>query len=175
MNDRRNVLMGISFIAVIGVVFLNITPKESLGCGGTEFETRSKECPVAEFGMTPQVGDWDPLTRKMCLKGLKTEGGCTVYEYSIAPLTEAADSEPGSEPSEEYVEITYGSGCAESLLEGSLVEIVEDERVVMALSGTLKRAPLPIVESTEPLATGDCTSKQYGDGNFKLFVQAPRE
>ncbi len=175
---RSSLLMGVAMIGVLGGISLNITPRESLGCGGTEFSSNSGECPVAEFHMTPQVGDWDPITRKMCLQSLESAGGCTVYKYRIAPATIAPvteDPEAGSEASVEYVDITYGSGCAENRLEGSLVEIIDEQRVVMALSGTPTRAPIPTTKSVEPLATGSCTWSHYEEAEFELFVLPPTE
>ena len=173
MSNKSTLLMSAAMIGVLGAVSLNITPRESLGCGGTEFSSNSGECPVAEFEMTPQMGDSDPITRKMCFRTLESAGGCTVYKYRIAPVTE--DPETGSEPSAEYVDITYGSGCAEIRLEGSLVEIIDEQRVVIALSGTPTRAPIPATKSTEPLATGSCTSSHYEEAEFELFVLPPTE
>ena len=168
-----SLLMGIAMIGVLGGISLNVTPRKSLGCGGTEFTSSSQECSVVEFHMTPQVGDWDPMTREMCFQSLKSAGGCTVYKYRLAPVTEAPEA--GSEASAEYVDITYGRGCAENRLEGSLVEIIDEQRVVMALSGTPTRAPIPTTKSVEPLATGSCTWSHYEEAAFELFVLPPTE
>ena len=169
MRDTRATFMGISLIAVMGAISINITPKESLGCGGTEFASGSEDCPVAEFYMTLDGEKLDPVARNMCFRIFKTEDRCTVYTYSIVPVTEYAAF--GSEPSDEYVDITYGVGCEESGVEGVLVENVDGESVVMALRGVPTRAPIPVIESAEPLVTGSCsTASKYYAGDFELFV-----
>lgn len=168
MTDKRTVLWGIGVLAMVGAVSLNITPKESLGCGGTEFASGSGECPVAEFHMTMDSEDWDPIARKMCFRSLKSEDGCTVYRYGLVPVTEDAPEE--GEPTTEYVNITYGTGCKASKVEGALVETVNDEVVVMTLSGTAMHAPIPLVETAEPLGAGSCASNKYQAGEFELFV-----
>jgi len=169
MKDTRTIFMGISLIAVVGAISINITPKGSLGCGGTEFASGSGDCSVAEFYVTVNGDDWDPVARKMCFRTLGSEDGCTTYKYSIVAATEYAA--PGSEPSDEYVEITYGVGCEESGVEGALVENVDGESVAMALSGIPTRPPIPVIESAEPLVTGSCsTASKYYAGDFELFV-----
>ncbi|MGB3050814.1 MAG: hypothetical protein WBB42_07425 [Polyangiales bacterium] len=169
MKETRTMFMGISLIAVVGAISLNITPKTSLGCGGTEFASGSGDCPLAEFYMTVDGDDWDPIVRKMCFRTFESEARCTVYKYSIVPVTE--DAAPFSEPSEEYVEITYGVGCEESGVEGALVENVDGESVAMSLWGVPTRPPMPDIESAEPLVTGSCsTASKYYAGDFELFV-----
>ena len=169
MKNTRTMFLGISLFSVLGVISLNITPKTSLGCGGTEFASGSGDCPVAEFYMTVDGDDWDPVARKMCLRSFKIEDRCTVYTYGIVPLTEYAA--PGSEPSDEYIDITYGVGCEESGLEGVLVENADGESVEMSLWGVPTRPPLPVIESAEPLVTGSCsTASKYYAGDFELFV-----
>jgi hypothetical protein len=169
MRDTRTIFMGISLIAVVGAISINMTPKDSLGCGGTEFASDSGDCPVAEFYMTVDGEDLDPVARKMCFRIFKTEDRCTVYTYSIVPVTEYAA--PGSEPSDEYVDITYGVGCEESGVEGVLVANVDGESVVMALRGVPTREPIPVIESAEPLVRGSCsTASKYYAGDFELFV-----
>ena len=171
MNVKHAMVMGIPLIAVVGAMSLNLTPKESLGCGGTEFASGSGECPVVEFQMTLNSEDWEPIARKMCFRTLKSEAGCTVYQYSIVSVTEEAP--PASEPSAQYVNITYGRGCDVNRMEGSLIEVVDEERVVIALAGTPTRAPIPMTESAEPLAMGACTSSKYAAGEFELLVAPP--
>ena len=170
MNDKRTVLLGVGVLVVLGAVSLNVTPKKALGCGGTEFESGSGECPVAEFHMTMGSEEWDPIARKMCFRSLKSEDGCTVYRYSIVPVTE--DAPPEGEPATEYVNITHGSGCKVAKVEGSLIETVNAERMVMTLSGTPTRAPIPLIETAEPLGAGDCasSSNKYHSGEFELFL-----
>ena len=68
----------------------------------------TKTITIAQFQMTMETGEVDPITRSMCFRTLKSEAGCTVFQYSIVPVTE--DVAPGSEPSDEYLEITYGTG-----------------------------------------------------------------
>ena len=174
MKRKGTLLMGLALVVVVGFISLNITgPREALGCGGTEFAGGPTECPIAEFQMTMESEDWDPIARKMCFRTLKTEAGCTLYRYNIVPVTE--HSEPGAEASEQYLDITYGEGCDVNRLEGSVIEVVDEERVEMFLSGTPTRAPIPIEESLEPLATGDCTSSKYVTGEFELYVVSVEE
>lgn len=168
MYETRTLLMGIAVAGILVAIALNITPAKSLGCGGTEFSTSSGECQVVEFDMALQVGDRGPIKREMCFRSLESAGGCTVYKYHIAPVTDDPEASPGA--SGEYIDITYGSGCAENRLEGSLVEIVDEERVVMALSGTPTRAPIPLMNSPEPLATGSWTDSHGEEAQFELFV-----
>ena len=40
----------------------------------------------------------------------------------------------------------------------------------MALTGTAMRAPLPLVDTAEPLGVGDCASNKYQSGEFELFL-----
>lgn len=169
MNNKRTVLFGLGALLVVGAISLNVTPKKALGCGGTEFESGSGECPIAQFHMTMDSEEWDPIARKMCFRSLKSEDGCTVYRYGIVPVTEDAPAE--GEPTTEYVNITYGAGCKVGSVEGALIEIVDDDRVVMTLTGTPTRAPLPLVATAEPLGAGDCAYNDYQKkGEFELFL-----
>jgi len=169
MKEARTIFMGISLIAVVGAISINITPQESLGCGGTEFTNGSGDCSLAEFYMTVDGDDLDPIARKMCFRTFESEDRCTVYKYSIVPATE--DAAPGSEPSDQYVEITHGVGCEENRVEGALVEDLDGESVAMALWGVPTRSPIPVIESGEPLVRGSCsTASKYHAGNFELFV-----
>lgn len=169
MRDRRTTLMSISLVAILGAVFMRTTPSEALGCGGTEFASNSEDCPIAEFYMHVDGDDWDPITKNMCFRTFKSEARCTVFEYSIVPVTEYVA--PGSEPSDQYVDITYGVGCEENRVEGTLVEDIDGESVTMALWGVPTRPPIPVIESAEPLATGLCsTASKYHAGDFELFV-----
>ena len=173
MNIKHTMLMGIPLIAVVGAMSLNLTPQESLGCGGTEFASGSGECPVVEFKMTMNSEDWEPIAKKMCFRTLKSEAGCTVYQYSIVSVTEEAP--PASEPSAQYVNITYGRGCDVNRMEGSLIEVVAEEHVVIALAGTPTRTPIPMTRTAEPLAMGACTSSKYAVGEFEIWVAPPSE
>jgi len=178
MDNKRMLLIGVAAIGGLAAFILLAGRGEYLGCGGTEFTSTSQECSMAAFHMTPQVGESDPMTRKLCFQSLKSEGGCTVYKYRMAGPTIAPDSEDpeaGSEASAQYVNITYGSGCTENQLEGSLVEIIDHQRVEMALSGTPTRAPIPNTKSPEPLANGTCTFSDGEEAEFELFVVAQAE
>lgn len=165
----RITLMSISLIAIVGAISIGLTPKESLGCGGTEFADASEDCPTAQFHMTIDGEDWDPISKKMCFRMFESEARCTVYEYNLVPVNEY--TAVGAEPSDQYVDLTHGVGCDENRVEGELEETVDGESVWMSLSGVLTRSPIPVVESTEPLAVGSCsTASKYHAGDFELFV-----
>lgn len=173
MKEKRTLLLGVALVGVVGLISLNLTPKDALGCGGSDFSSRAEECSTAQFELTMETGDLDPITRSMCFRTLKSEAGCTVFQYSIVPVTE--DVAPGSEPSDEYLEITYGRGCSENRVEGSLIAAIDEQPVAMALAGTPTRAPIPMLASAEPLVTGSCRSDNWETGEFELFVIAPSE
>jgi len=173
MYEKRTVFMGVAFMAFIGAISMNLTPKDALGCGGTDFSSSTEECSVAQFDMTMETADWDPIIRNLCFRTLKSEAGCTVFHYNIVPVTEHVA--PGSEPSDEFVDITYGRGCSENRVEGSLLETIGEERVAIVLSGTPTRAPIPMVQSAKLLAKGSCMSDNWETGEFDLFVTPPSE
>lgn len=173
MKGKRTALLGVALIGVVGLISLNVTPKDALGCGGSDFSSSVEECSTVQFELTMETGELDPITRSMCFRTFKSEAGCTVFQYSIVPVTE--DVAPGSEPSDEYLEITYGRGCSENRVEGSLVEAIGEEREAMALAGTPTRAPIPMLASAEPLVTGSCRSDKGETGEFELFVIPPSE
>lgn len=173
MYEKRTVFMGFAFIAFIGAISMNLTPKDALGCGGSDFSSSTEECSVAQFDITMETGDLDSIVRNLCFRTLKSEAGCTVFHYNIVPVTERVAL--GSEPSDEFVDITYGRGCSENRVEGSLFETIGEEQVTMALSGTPTRAPIPMVQSAKPLAKGACMSDKWETGEFDLFVTLPSE
>ena len=74
MKETRTIFMGIVLIAVVGLVSLNLSPSESVGCGGTEF-SGAAPCSMAEFEMTMQEAEPLRVERKMCFRSLKAEGG----------------------------------------------------------------------------------------------------
>ena len=174
MRENRNVMMGVVVVALLGWVSLQIAPPD-LGCGGTEFaDTRPTECPVAKFDMTMEELDLPPVERKMCLRTLKVESACTVYEYNLVVLDEEPPDPP--ERASEHLQIVHGRGCETTHVEGKVIATVEGERVEIAMTGTPTRAPVPATDTMEPLATGNCTSADWQQGEFELNVQpAPGE
>lgn len=173
MREKRTVMLGVATVSLLGLVSLGISPEQSLGCGGTEFEGDSQFCSVAEFEMTMDSVDWEPVERKMCLRTLKTEGGCAVYEYSLVGV----DQEPPArdEVAAEHLQIIHGRACQTPRIAGTLVETIDEKPVEIAMVGTPTRAPIPLDDTVEPLATGRCLSTEWDEGEFELSVKSGDE
>ena len=173
MKERRTFILGIAIVSSLGLVSLGVSPKESLGCGGTEFESDTPVCSVAEFQMTMDSVDWEPVHRKMCLRALESEAGCTVYAYDLVGVDE--DPPDRSDATVEELEIVHGRGCEAPRVDGTLVEMVDEKSVPIAMVGTPTRAPIPLGDTMEPLASGQCLSAEWDDGQFELRVKRSDE
>lgn len=167
MKERKTFVLGIAVFAVLGFASLNVGTPE-LGCGGTELAGESVECAIAEFEMTMESADLEPVQRKMCLRTLKVDGGCTAYEYNLVGIDD--DLPKQGELMRERMHIVYGKQCDANELHGVIVENVEDEPLTITMTGTPVRSPSVDGDGSEPLAFGTCMSEEWQEGEFELMV-----
>lgn len=167
MKKRRIMFMAASVFAVVGFASLDVSLPE-LGCGGTEFRAAATECPKAVFEMTMDEVDLEPVERQMCLRTLKVESACAVYEYNLVGLGEEVPD--SAERGAEHLQIVHGRGCEAVRVEGRVMATIETEPVEIAMVGTPTRAPIPVTDTEEPLAIGTCSSADWKVGEFELAV-----
>lgn len=167
MRERKTLFMAVGVLAVIGLASLNVSVPE-LGCGGTEFREATADCPTAVFEMTMDEVDLEPVERKMCLRALKVESACAVYEYNLVGLDEEVPD--SAERGAEHLQIVHGRGCEAVRVDGTVMAKIETEPVEIAMVGTPTRAPIPVTDTEEPLAIGTCSSADWKVGEFELAV-----
>lgn len=167
MRERQRGIAGLAAFAVLGVISLNVSPPD-LGCGGTEYSADGTECATAEFAMTIESARYARVERQMCLRALRAESGCALYEYNLVGLDE--ESHGMEEVAPEWLRIVHGEGCDETSFEATLVEPIDGKSMKIAMVGTPTRAPIFTDDTAEPLAFGTCTTDSWDGAEFELSI-----